>query len=110
MGKPLRLRDAGLAVDQLICCPPATMSGFYRDLMKHERTTDLAAYDDVPTVVLVGSADLLTPPHHARRLASAVHGARMLVLPGAGHYLPLEREQVVSEQLVAMVEGALARA
>ncbi|MCX5744700.1 MAG: VWA domain-containing protein, partial [Proteobacteria bacterium] len=24
-GEPLRLRDAGLVVDQLICCPPATM-------------------------------------------------------------------------------------
>ena len=108
MGSPLRLRDAGLVVDQLVSCSPATMSAFYRDLMGHERTEGLKAYDDIPTVVMVGSADLLTPPHHARRLASAISGARLLVLPGAGHYLPLERDQAVSAELVAAVERARA--
>ncbi|GGO76970.1 alpha/beta fold hydrolase [Nocardioides deserti] len=108
-GQPLRLRDAGLATDQLICCPPATMEGFYRDLMQHERLAGLAAYDDVPTVVLVGSADRLTPPPHARRLAGGIRGARLLVAPGAGHYLPLERSDLVTEHLVALVDGALPR-
>jgi pimeloyl-ACP methyl ester carboxylesterase len=31
-GQPMRLRDCGLVIDQLISCPPATMEGFYRDL------------------------------------------------------------------------------
>lgn len=106
-GEPLRLRDAGLVVDQLICCPPATMSGFYRDFMRHERTADLAAYDDIPTRVLVGDRDLLTPPEHARRIAGAIRGARLLVAPGAGHMLPLERDELVSGQLVELVEEAL---
>ncbi|MEI5671728.1 MULTISPECIES: alpha/beta fold hydrolase [unclassified Nocardioides] len=106
-GEPLRLRDAGLVVDQLICCPPATMSGFYRDFMRHERTADLAAYDGVPTRVLVGDRDLLTPPEHARRIAGAIRGARLLVAPGAGHMLPLERDELVSGQLVELVEDAL---
>lgn len=107
-GEPLRLRDAGLATDQLICCPPATMEGFYRDLMQHERLAGLAAYDDVPAVVLVGSADRLTPPPHARRLAGGIRGARLLVAPGAGHYLPLERPELVTEHLVDLVERARA--
>jgi pimeloyl-ACP methyl ester carboxylesterase len=109
MGTPLRLRDAGLVVDQLASCAPATMSGFYRDLMGHERTDGLKAYDGIPTTVMVGSADVLTPPAHARRLASAIAGARLLVLPGAGHYLPLERDEAVSAELVAAVERVLAR-
>jgi pimeloyl-ACP methyl ester carboxylesterase len=85
------------------------MSGFYRDLMGHERTDGLKAYDGIPTTVMVGSADVLTPPAHARRLASAIAGARLLVLPGAGHYLPLERDEAVSAELVAAVERVLAR-
>lgn len=108
MGTPLRLRDAGLVVDQLVSCAPATMSGFYRDLMGHERTEGLKAYAGVPTTVMVGSADVLTPPAHARRLASAIDGARLLVLPGAGHYLPLERDEAVSAELVAAVDRARA--
>lgn len=106
MGTPLRLRDAGLVVDQLVGCSPATMSGFYRDLMRHERTEGLKAYAGVPTTVMVGGADVLTPPSHARRLAAAIDGARLLVLPGAGHYLPLERDEAVSAELVAAVERA----
>ncbi|CAB4702362.1 MAG: alpha/beta fold hydrolase [Actinobacteria bacterium] len=107
-GEPLRLRDAGLVVDQLICCPPATMSGFYRDFMHHERTAGLAAYDDIATRVLVGSRDLLTPPPHGRRIAQAIRGARLLVAPDAGHMLPLERDELVSGHLIDLVEGALA--
>ena len=42
-GAPIRLRDAGLVVDQIIACPPATMSGFYRDCMRHERADALKA-------------------------------------------------------------------
>lgn len=105
-GEPMRLRDAGLVVDQLVACPPATMSGFYRDFQHHERTTGLAAYDQIPTRVLVGEADLLTPPEHARRLASAIRGARLLVAPGAGHMLPLERDELVSDQLIELVQAA----
>lgn len=106
-GERMRLRDAGLVVDQLICCPPATMSGFYREFMRHERTTGLAAYDGVPTRVLVGDADLLTPPEHGRRIAAAIRGARLLVAPGAGHMLPLERDDLVSHHLLELVAAAL---
>lgn len=106
-GTPSRQRDCGLVVDQLINCPPATMSGFYRDLMLHERTDGLTAYDGIPTTVLVGSADRLTPPHHARRLAGAIRGARLVVCPGAGHMLPLERDRLVSDELIHLVDGAL---
>lgn len=107
-GSPLRLRDAGLVVDQIINCPPATMSGFYRDCMVHDRASALKAYDGLPTRVLVGTRDLLTPPHHGRKLAAAIDGARFITVPGAGHMLPLERDEFVSEQLVAMIETARA--
>ncbi|NYG54808.1 alpha/beta fold hydrolase [Nocardioides perillae] len=109
-GSPLRPRDTGLVVDQLINCPPATMEGFYRDCMLHDRHALLGAYDHVPTRVLVGSADRLTPPHHARKLAAAIAGARLVVAPGAGHMLPLEREALVSEHLVELVADAQAAA
>ncbi|HWJ82921.1 MAG TPA: alpha/beta hydrolase [Nocardioides sp.] len=107
-GEPKRQRDMNLYVDQLINCAPDTMSGFYRDFMTHERTAGLRAYDGVPTTVLVGSRDLLTPPHHARRIAGSIRGARMLVAPDAGHMLTLERPQLVTEELCALVDGALA--
>jgi pimeloyl-ACP methyl ester carboxylesterase len=55
------------------------------DLREAGRT--LAA---VPTRILVGARDTLTPPRAARALADAISGAELEVIPGAGHMLPLE--------------------
>ncbi len=107
-GQPMRLRDCGLVVDQLINCPPATMEGFYRDFMAHDRGAALAAFDGIPTRVLVGDRDVLTPVAHARTIATSISTARLVIAPGAGHMLPLERDQLVSDELVELVTAALA--
>lgn len=45
---------------------------------------------NVPTVVMVGSADRTTPRGHAGRLAAGVPGARLVTVPDAGHILNWE--------------------
>lgn len=45
----------------------------------------------VPTLVLTGDRDRLVPAENSRRLAEAIPGARLVILPGAGHCFPLER-------------------
>lgn len=107
-GSPARPRDVGHVVDQLIHAWPETMSGFFKDMMEHDRIGHLSAFDDVPTTVLVGSRDLLTPPEHAGKIAQGIRGARLLVAPGAGHYLPFERRALVSTELCLLVDQALA--
>jgi pimeloyl-ACP methyl ester carboxylesterase len=54
----------------------------------------------VPTLVVVGDGDLLTPPEHAREIAAAIAGAQLLLLPGAGHMLTLEQPVQVSTVLL----------
>ena len=44
----------------------------------------------VPTVVVVGTADRTTPSSHSRRLAEGIRGARMVMVPDAGHLLNWE--------------------
>jgi pimeloyl-ACP methyl ester carboxylesterase len=46
-----------------------------------------------PTLVLTGDADRLIPPQNSEVLARAIPGARLLLLQGAGHAFPLEREE-----------------
>jgi pimeloyl-ACP methyl ester carboxylesterase len=41
-------------------------------------------------VVVVGTRDTLTPPRLSRRLAAGIRGARLELIPDAGHMLPLE--------------------
>ena len=45
-----------------------------------------------PTLVLTGGADRLVPPANSEVLARGIPGAKLVVLPGAGHCFPLERE------------------
>ena len=42
----------------------------------------------VPTLVLHGAQDPLLRPAAARRTAAAISGARLVIFPGVGHYLP----------------------
>lgn len=107
LGRPQRPRDVGHVVDQLINCSPETMSGFFKDMMLHDRVGGLSAFDDIPTTVLVGTRDRLTPPDHAAKLAGGIRGARLLVAPDAGHYLTFERSSLVSDELSALIDLAL---
>jgi pimeloyl-ACP methyl ester carboxylesterase len=51
----------------------------------------------VPATVLVGTRDLLTPRRSALALGAAWPGATVVVLPGAGHMLPIERPDDIVE-------------
>lgn len=105
-GDDFRLRDHMLAVEGIINTPAASMCGFYEDLMRHDRLEGLSVLADLPVRVLVGSSDRLTPPAHARRLAQAIPGATLTIAPGAGHMLPLERDQLVTDALVDLIGSA----
>jgi pimeloyl-ACP methyl ester carboxylesterase len=63
----------------------------------------------VPTIVIAGELDRLTPPSHANRIAAAIPRLeQLIVLPGAGHMGPLERPHEVGEALAA-IAGVAAR-
>jgi pimeloyl-ACP methyl ester carboxylesterase len=77
-------------------------------LLDNDELDHLAAID-LPTTVVVGSRDLLTPPRVARRLAAAIPGAELVVVDGAGHQLMLERPAELAsviDTLVARVEAS----
>jgi pimeloyl-ACP methyl ester carboxylesterase len=45
---------------------------------------------NVPTLVLVGGADRLTPPADAEEVAALIPGSSLATIPGAGHGLMVE--------------------
>jgi 3-oxoadipate enol-lactonase len=54
---------------------------------------------DIPTLVMVGEADGLTPPDQARAMAQAIPGAQLVLISGAGHLPPVEQGREVTERL-----------
>lgn len=108
-GDTMRLRDHMLICESLINCPPDTMRGFFDDMMAHERHAHLEVLRGIPTVVLAGERDLLTPLAHSRRLVAAIPGGRLIISPGCGHMMPLERDEHVSTVLTELARPAVAR-
>jgi pimeloyl-ACP methyl ester carboxylesterase len=54
----------------------------------------------VPTLVMAGDKDRLTPPSHARRIAAELPQLyRLVVLRNTGHMGPLERPREVADSL-----------
>ncbi|MEW2299956.1 alpha/beta hydrolase [Streptomyces sp. NPDC006655] len=58
----------------------------------------------VPTAVLTGTADRLTPPLHAHTLAAALpHSLGLTELPGIGHMTPVEAPEPVNGKIRELV-------
>jgi pimeloyl-ACP methyl ester carboxylesterase len=68
---------------------PASLGPLMRGISSLQLREHLSAID-LPTLVVVGSRDLLTPPRHARAIAEGILGAELVVLPGTGHMVMLE--------------------
>ncbi len=87
--------------------PVDVIAEFYDTFLDHDRLAALPVLDAVETLVLVGSLDKITPVDHSREIAAAVPQARLVVVEGAGHMVMLERAEVVTLQLRALVRRAL---
>jgi 3-oxoadipate enol-lactonase len=61
----------------------------------------------VPTLVLVGEEDTLTPPSEARYLASAIPDSRLLIVPDAGHMSSLENPKAFNTALLGFLAEVL---
>ena len=74
----------------LASCDPVTAREATAALLGLDLTADLPSLD-VPTLVIGGTADVITPPSESRRLAELIPGSRLELLDGVGHMIMLER-------------------
>lgn len=56
-----------------------------------------------PTFVLVGEQDLLKPRRYSELIARSIPGARLVVVPGAGHALCLEQPELFNALLLGFL-------
>ena len=60
----------------------------------------------VPTLVVVGDEDRLTPPAMAKSIADAIPGARLAVIPAAGHLSNIEQPAIFNKVVLDFLVGA----
>ncbi|HRP07855.1 MAG TPA: alpha/beta fold hydrolase, partial [Gemmatimonadales bacterium] len=71
--------------------------GAMRD--RPDRHGVLSGLTGIPTLIVVGSEDRITPPEMSRQMADAAAGAELVEVEGAGHLAPMERPATVNEAL-----------
>ncbi|MCO6007400.1 alpha/beta hydrolase [Actinoallomurus purpureus] len=86
--------------------PLEVIADFYAELITYDKRAALPALGRVPVLVMVGDRDLLTPVQHAEALAAQIPGADLVVIPGAGHLLTLERAADVNRHLWTLLRRA----
>jgi 3-oxoadipate enol-lactonase len=59
----------------------------------------------VPTLILQGLDDVLTPPGGSVKLSRGIAHSRLLMLPGCGHGMTMEKPEVVTNAVLAFVAG-----
>jgi 3-oxoadipate enol-lactonase len=90
---PGSLADAkitGAARKMMAEQPVAGMVGALGGLRNRADSRATLSTITVPTLVIAGNEDVITPPADAQAMAAAIPDARLAVIPGAGHLTPLE--------------------
>ncbi len=87
----------------MLATRPSVLAGDFRACDAVDLTGDLAGID-LPTLVLVGSGDQMTPLKFSEELAAGIPEAELQIIPQAGHMLPLEDPDLVEEKLRRFLE------
>lgn len=85
-------------------CDPQAYAAAARAVAEYRWTNELARVH-TPALVLQGLDDLLTPPGGSVRMSRALPHSRLLMIPHAGHYLPLEQPLLFTSCVLAFTAG-----
>lgn len=105
-GVGARKEDVREAIRQVQRTKMPTIGRYFTALSAHNELEALAAFEEIPTHVLVGSEDQLTPLPLSRLLAQRIPGARLTVLAGLGHMLPYEARELVAASILEQIRAA----
>ncbi|MGH9082541.1 MAG: alpha/beta fold hydrolase [Acidimicrobiales bacterium] len=98
LGSRPKPADIELTRSMIDAMSPAALGAMVQPLLGFDVRDRLGAVD-LPTRVVVGTRDLLTPPRTARAIVARLHGAGLTVLPGCGHMMMLERADELCDLL-----------
>ena len=86
--------------------PIPTMVEFLHALQVHDETAALATLARIPTLIVCGDHDLVTPAVYSRKIAEVLPESELVIVAKAGHLVLLERPASVNDALVRLVKHA----
>lgn len=77
----------------MLSASPEFVKASLRAMAERPDSSPLLPSIDVPTLVVVGEEDTITPPADAERMAAAIPNARLVRIPGAAHLSNYEKPE-----------------
>ena len=78
---------------------PVAVRGAIHRMMHRTDSTPLLAQVSVPSLVITGAEDEMIPVVESRRMAAAITGATLVIIPGAGHLANMEQPDAFNNAL-----------
>ncbi len=79
---------------------------FYLALLGHDQRAALEVIGRAPAFVLTGDRDKVVASRLAGELAAGIPGADLILVPGAGHLVFMERPEAVNEAILGLLAQA----
>jgi pimeloyl-ACP methyl ester carboxylesterase len=86
--------------------PPLSIAGTLLALAARTDTTTSLASIAIPTLILVGEHDIITPPSASKALHERIRGSELHVVPSGAHMSNLENPGFFNEKLLAFLRRA----
>jgi pimeloyl-ACP methyl ester carboxylesterase len=84
-------------------CPPLTIEHALLALRDRKDQTENLPSIPVPTLILVGEHDAITPPAMSQRMHELIPRSKLATIPCAGHMSPMENPEEVNRQISEFV-------
>lgn len=95
--------SAALLRDMMTVPKPEGLAAALRGLARRADSQDVLATINVPTLVLVGESDAISPVEEMRQIAAGISGSRFRVITGSGHMAPMEAPEAVTAEMRAFL-------
>ncbi|HET7288684.1 MAG TPA: alpha/beta hydrolase, partial [Pyrinomonadaceae bacterium] len=90
--------------DMMLKTKPEGAAAALRGMAERDDQTDLLPKITVPSLILVGAEDAITPVADSEKMHQAITGSRLVVLENAGHVSNLERTEQFNEALLGFMK------
>jgi 3-oxoadipate enol-lactonase len=93
--------------DMMVQTKPQGTAAALLGMAERDDQTQLLSTITVPTLIIVGREDAITPVADSEKMNNAIAGSRLLVLENAGHVSNLERTEQFNEGLLAFLRESV---
>ena len=86
--------------------PIPTLMEFLHALEVHDETAALPTLATIPTLIVCGDHDLVTPDEYSTKMADALPDSELIIVAKSGHLVLLSKPEPINDGLVRLVKRA----